>query len=412
VSVEDADVVIVGSGPYGLSLAAQLRKRRVSFRIFGQAMKFWRDMPIGVNLKSLAFGTNIYVPEPGYTFPEWCRQRGLEDFEPCTMQSFADYGLSIQAHFVPDLEAEEVINVSAAGRGFDVSLSSGRRVNARRIVFATGLSYLARVPNVLRNLPRELAGHTYFLSDYTDFRGREVAVIGGGASAIEAGALVHEAGGQAQIFVREAEAVFHGRTNRVRPVLERLREPMTVLGAGRRHWVLQHFPLAVHFLPEPQRLRLVQGYLGPASPWWIKDRVLGKVPIHVKSEVTMVRPVGDRVRLTVRSDGHVERELEVDKVIAGTGYEADLARLPYLDSAIRQRMLRTNRAPTLSMRFESSVKGLYFIGPMSTVSFGPLFRFVAGADFTVRMLARHLGGPLARAQRSVKGWTAKPFGAP
>jgi cation diffusion facilitator CzcD-associated flavoprotein CzcO len=395
VSVEEADVVIVGAGPYGLSLAAQLRKRKVSFRIIGQAMKFWRDMPIGINLKSPALGTNIYVPKPGYTFPEWCRQRGLEDFEPCTMQSFAQYGLWMQERFVPELESEEVMNVSAAGRGFDVTLSSGRRINARRIVFATGLSHMARIPEVLRHLPRELASHTFFLSDYSKFYGKEVAILGGGASAIEAGALVHEAGGQAQVLVRGAEAEFHGRSDRVRPMLERIREPMTVMGAGRRHWILQHFPLAVHFLPEGRRVRFVKRYLGPASPWWIKDRVLGKVPIQVKSEVTAARLVGDRVRLTVRSDGHAEHEIEVDRVIAGTGYDSDLDRLPYLDAALRERILRTERAPALSMRFQSSVKGLYFVGPMSAMSFGPLFRFVAGANFTARTLARHLGGPLA-----------------
>jgi 2-polyprenyl-6-methoxyphenol hydroxylase-like FAD-dependent oxidoreductase len=65
-SIEDADVLIVGAGPYGLSLASQLRKRSVSFRIIGHVMKFWRGMPIGVNLKSPAFGTNIYVPERGH----------------------------------------------------------------------------------------------------------------------------------------------------------------------------------------------------------------------------------------------------------------------------------------------------------------------------------------------------------
>ena len=73
-------------------------------------------------------------------------------------------------------------------------------------------------------------------------------------------------------------------------------------------------------------------------------------------------------------------------------------------------MLRTDRAPTLSMRFESSVKGLYFIGPMSAMSFGPLFRFVAGANFTARTLARHLGSPSAMAQDSVNGRMMKAFG--
>jgi FAD-dependent urate hydroxylase len=388
-SLEDADVLIVGAGPYGLSLASQLRRHEIDFRIVGRPMKFWRDMPIGINLKSPAFGTNIYVPDRGHSFSEWCRRRGLEDVEPCTMQSFAEYGLSMQERFIPDLESGEAISVVPAARGFNVTLSTGTQLNARRIVFATGLSYLASIPEVIRNLPRELASHTYFLSDYSNFRGKEVAVIGGGASAIEAAALVHEAGGRAQIFMRKAQAVFHGRTPRVRPLLEQIREPMTVLGAGRRHWVLQHFPLAVHFLPESRRVRLVQQYLGPAAPWWIKDRVLGKVPIHVRTAVTAARPAKDRVRLSVCSDGHLEHELEVDHVIAGTGYDLNLARLPYLDEVICDSIVRTDRAPALSMNFECSVAGLYFIGPMAAMSFGPLFRFVAGADFTVRTLAHH-----------------------
>jgi FAD-dependent urate hydroxylase len=389
VSVEHADVVIVGAGPYGLSLASELGGRKVSYRIMGQPMKFWREMPLGVNLKSPAFGTNIYVPESGYTFPEWCRSQGLEDFEPCTMHSFAEYGLWMQKRFVPNVEPEEVTKLLATGSGFHVVLANGSRVDARRIVLATGLSYLARVPDVLSELPHEVASHTYFLSDYNRFRGKEVAVVGAGASAVEAGALVHEAGGQAHVFVRKATAKFDGRTKRVRPIFDRIRAPMTVLGAGRRNWVLQHVPLVVYFVPERRRVRFVQRYLGPASPWWIEHRVLGRVSFHVRSEVVAAVSRGDRVRLTILSDGR-KREIDVDHVIAGTGYDINISRLPYLDPVLRNRIVCTEGAPSLSVNFESSVKGLYFVGPMSAMSFGPLFRFVAGANFTARMLARHL----------------------
>jgi hypothetical protein len=96
-------------------------------------------------------------------------------------------------------------------------------------------------------------------------------------------------------------------------------------------------------------------------------------------------------------------------VIAGTGYDFDLDLLPYVDPLLRERVRRTERSPTLSMNFESSVKGLYFIGPMSAMSFGPLFRFVAGADFTSRMLARHLGGTLAKAHAAARRWTETVF---
>jgi hypothetical protein len=386
----EADVVIIGAGPYGLSLAAHLSARGVSFRIFGEAMRFWRDMPVGVNLKSLAFATNIAVPEKGYSFSSWCRKHGLEDFEPCTMQSFAAYGLEMQKRFVPDLEEVFVTNVQAGPKDFEVTIASGERLRTGNVIVCTGLSHLAHTPEVLRDLTREHMRHTSDISDYSDFRGKTVAVIGGGASAIEAGALVREAGGAAEIYLRGREAVFHGRTPRVRPLWNRIKEPISVLGESRKGWVLQQLPLLVHFMPREWRLRFVKTYLGPASPWWIRDRVLGKVPIHVQQEVVDADSVGKHVRLKMRDATNNIREVEVDYMITGTGYNFDVSRLVFLDESLKRRILCTEQAPTLSMNFESSVRGLYFTGPLSFMSFGPLFRFVTGADFMAHMLARHL----------------------
>ena len=50
-----------------------------------------------------------------------------------------------------------------------------------------------------------------------------------------------------------------------------------------------------------------------------------------------------------------------------------------------------NDTPILSRNFEASVPGLYFVGPASANSFGPLARFACGAGFTAKRLARHLG---------------------
>src|SRR5262249_27191177 len=148
---------------------------------------------------------------------------------------------------------------------------------------------------------------------------------------------------------------------------ERIKAPMSVLGASRHGWVLQHVPLLVHFTPEARRVRLVQRWYGPASPWWIKDRVLGKVPIHVHSEGIAAHAMGDRVRLTVRGTGQIVRQVEVDRVISGTGYKLDLSLLPFLDQDLRLRIRRIGRAPSLNLSFESSVQGLYFAGPLSAM---------------------------------------------
>ena len=385
---QTTDVVIIGAGPYGLSLAAHLRKRGVKYRIFGEAMRFWRNMPEGVNLKSFAFATNIDVPARGTSFPEWCLRNGLEDFEPCTMQSFAAYGCEMQKRFVPDLEEILVTNVATRDREFVVSLASGEQFCSRKVVVCSGLSGLAYVPDVLQNLAADRMRHTFDISDYREFRNKRIAVIGAGASAIEAGALVHEAGGSSEVFIRGQEAVFHGRTPRDRPLWQRIKDPVTVLGTSRRSWVLQHLPLLVHLLPRERRTRFVKGYLGPASPWWIQDRVLGLVPIHVRHELIEAAASGNGVQLKFRDGEGRVKSADFDFVIAGTGYDVSVARLAYLDPQIVSRIQCIERAPALNIHFESSVPGLHFTGPLSFMSFGPLFRFAAGAAVAAPRLAR------------------------
>ena len=291
-STQDTDVLIVGSGPNALGVSAQLTARGVENRIFGPPMKFWHDMPPGLNLKSLGFATNVYVAEKGHTFSEWCRARGLEDFEPCPMESFASYGMWVRDRLVPHLEDVAVTRASVQNGGFEVTVATGDRYRGRRIVFATGLSYFANIPELLRGLPRELVSHTFDDRTYEPYRGKSVAVIGAGASAIEAGALVHEAGGTAQILVREKEAIFHGKMDRDRSILQWLRYPNSVLGPSPKNWALENLPLALHFTPERFRVPFVKKFLGPAAPWWIKDRVEGKVPIFVRSTVVAASVVG------------------------------------------------------------------------------------------------------------------------
>jgi hypothetical protein len=394
-----SDVAIIGAGPYGLSLAAHLRAHGIPFRIFGESMRFWRDMPIGIYLKSFAFATNIAVPQRGCSFPEWCRRHGLEDYDPCTMQSFAAYGLEMQRRFIPDLEEVLVVNVAADDRGFDLTLQNGDSLRARRVVVATGLSELERIPPVLQALPPEIMRHTAAISDYSVFCGKSVAVIGAGASAIEAGTLVHEAGGAAEIFVRRPAAIFVSRTLRHRPLWRRLTLPNSGLGAGRMSWLLQQLPLLVYFAPKERRVPFVKEFAGPAGPWWIKDRMLGKVPIHVRHELVGAAQTNRGVRLGFRAGGHLVRELDFDYVIPGTGFEADVTRLSFLDPCLIRQIRCTEHAPDLNLHFESSVPGLHFIGPLSQMSFGPLFRFAAGAEFTARTLSRWLA---RSAQRSNK----------
>jgi FAD-dependent urate hydroxylase len=353
-------------------------------------MHFWRSMPKGLNLKSLGFATNICVPQPGHSFPEWCRRQGLEDVEPCSMESYAAYGLEIQQRFVPELEPQEVAMVRSAGEHrFEVTLSNGDIVHARNVVSATGLAGLAYTPEALHGLGEQLT-HTSDLHSYSHFAGKSVAVIGAGASAIEAAALVHEAGGAAQLLVRDAQATFNTRAPPDRPLMSRMLTPDTVIGAGLKNWLIQSLPWAFYFIPERRRTRLANGWLPPTAPWWIRDRFEGKVNVQLRTTVASAKTDGHRVTLSLRTSGGSEHAMSFDHVVAGTGYALDIDRLPYLDADLRLRVLRVGRSPTLSLRFESSVPGLYFLGPLSALNFGPVFRFVAGARFAAPSVATRL----------------------
>ncbi len=388
--MKDIHVAIIGSGPYALSLAAHLRARGTSHRVFGPAMHFWRSMPKGLNLKSLGFATNICIPQPGQSFPEWCRRQGLEELEPCSMESYAAYGLEIQQRFVPDLEPEQVVMVRSAGKHrFEVTLSNGDVVHARNVVSATGLSELDHTPEVLEGLG-EYVTHTAALHSYDQFAGKKVAVIGAGASAIEAAALVHEAGGQPHLLVRGSRVTFNTRAPPDRSLIKRILMPDTVLGAGMKNWLLQSLPWAFYFIPRQRRVRLAKGWLPPRAPWWIQDRFEGKINVKLRTTVVSAKTVDHQVTLGLRTEGVSDYSMCFDHVVAGTGYTLDVDRLSYLDAGLRLRVLRIGRSPDLSLRFESSLSGLYFLGPLTALNFGPVFRFVAGARFAAPTLAARL----------------------
>jgi FAD-dependent urate hydroxylase len=392
--VSRVDVAVIGAGPYGLSLAAHLAARNIEHRIFGRPMEFWSNIADAGGeryLKSYCFGTNISTPTPGYSFADYNRPRGLETFEPCSMGNFAAYGLWFQQSNVPWVEPIEVSGVDRQAQGFAVTLADGESVVADRVVIATGLSSFAHIPPVIASLPRDLATHTSKIASFAAFQGREVAVIGAGQSALEAAALLREAGARPQLLVREDSILWQHRISLKRNLWQRLRSPISGLGTGPKAWGLTHFPGAMHHVPATWRTRFVKNHLPAEGAWWLRDRVENRIPVHLGATVVSAREVAGRVALDVRlaKDGSA-RQLAVDHVVAGSGYDVDVERLKFVDPRLRSAIRRVERTPELDANFETAVSGLHFVGPASAMSFGPLFRFVVGAEYSARVVSAHL----------------------
>ena len=387
-------VAIVGAGPYGLSIAAHLDTRHIDYRIFGDPMLFWSNIAAaGARrfLKSYCFGTNISTPEPGFAFADYNGPRGLETFEPCSIGNFAAYGRWFQENVVPTVEPVNVMGVARQPDGFMLTLANGESLKASTVVLATGLSGLAQVPPAIAALPSERSTHTSNVASFDAFRGQSVAVIGAGQSALEAAALLNEAGAKPQLLVRDRRLLWHQRVLRERNLWRKIRSPITGLGAGPKAWALTRFPGATHRLPASWRTRFVRNHLPAEGAWWLRERVEGVVPIRCHTVVTAARESGSRLQLQLRDAvANVEQSVNVDHVIAGSGYCVDVERMTILDPALRDRIRRVEGAPHLNAVFETSVPGFHIVGPASAMSFGPLFRFVVGAGYTAQVIAAHV----------------------
>jgi FAD-dependent urate hydroxylase len=398
-SAPSVDTAIIGGGPYGLSLASHLNARGVEHRIFGPSMDTWRKMSPGMHLKSVGFATSVFTPHEHLTLPAFCRARGAEDHEPIPIATFAEYGMAVQQQVVRHLEEVLVTDLRHERGHFCLTLETGDSLTARRVVVAIGLSYFERIPPPFDTLPSDLVCHTARRGDFSGLEGRNVTVIGGGQSALQAAALLHEHGAKVQILARqEVHWGARGRPESERSLLERIRVPMSVLGHGRDNWWLQHVPWYQHAKPDEKRLQFLHTHLGPGGAWWLRDRVEGFVPIHMNTAVVAAVPAGGGVRMTV-AGAEGTRDILTDLIVVGTGYDVDVDRIAFVEDRLAKRVRRLERAPALNRHFESSVPGLYFVGPSSAASFGPLFRFVAGSRYTVPVVARHLARRRLRSDR-------------
>lgn len=396
------DVVILGAGPYGLSIAAHLKAKGVSFRIFGTPMYTWiNQMPQGMRLKSEGFASSLYDPEGTFTLERYCRQEGIPYADmglPVKLGTFAAYGVAFQKRFVPELEEKTVTQLSKTEHGFKICLHTGETFAAKRVVVAAGITHFSYVPPVFSGLSEEYLTHSAQYGALDRFKGREVAVIGAGASALDIAALLHEAGASAQVVARKSVIRFHDPpVPGPKSLLQKLRSPTTGIGGG---WWLVFYcdaAWAFHKMPESFRLNAVRKTLGPAPGWFVKEQVVGRVPFNLGFDVKNASVQDGRVSLELESANGEKRSLITDHVIAATGYKVDLRRLKFLDSKLLEAIRSVEHSPALNANFQSSVSGLYFVGTAAANSFGPVMRFAFGARFTAERLAGHLARSASRA---------------
>ncbi|BEU97864.1 NAD(P)/FAD-dependent oxidoreductase [Acidovorax sp. DW039] len=220
------DVAIVGGGMGGLALAASLRNLGIRARIFDKAPEGyegpWATTARMETLRSPKELTGPALGLPALTFRAWFEaQFGLQQWEALDKiprLQWADYlrwyrkvlGLDVHNH-------QRLLDVQPRGDGVvqlelvDETPGSTPRhysVLARHAVLATGRDGLGGpwLPDWAAQVPRHQWVHSSHEWDGETLRGLRVAVIGGGASAMDAAATALEHGAaRVDLLIRRNE---------------------------------------------------------------------------------------------------------------------------------------------------------------------------------------------------------------
>jgi FAD-dependent urate hydroxylase len=389
-------VVVLGAGPYGLSVAAHLQAAGLEVRCFGRPLEFWREnMPAGMILRSRRRATHIADPYRELTIDEYERSEGKAVRDPSLLlNEFIDYGMWFQRRAVPDLDERFVHSVGREGGGFRVRLEDGEELEASRVVVAAGLSPFASRPAPFASLPQTLVSHASDHDDLSFLSGRRVAVIGAGQSALESAALLSEQGAVVDVLAR-AGAISWLADDTLPAVRPLVPVPLPPTGVGGRltGWVAA-VPDLFRRLPSVAKPWTSYRCIAPAGSGWLRPR-LGEVTISCGRSVTQAQSRAGSLRL-VLDDGS---ERLVDHVLLGTGYQIDVRRYRFLEPDLGTQLQVVGGYPRLGPGLESSVPGLHFVGAPAAYSFGPVMRFVVGSWYAAPAVTLRAVG---RRQRPVR----------
>lgn len=318
------DVLVVGAGQSGLATGHGLLRARVrNILLVDQAPRGlegpWLTYARMPTLRSPKDYTGPDLDLPALTYQSWHEARYGTDhwqaLDRIPREDWAAYLLWLRDTVgVPVQNETTVTDIAPAGDFLAVTLRQhGQDVvrHARRVVLATGQDSMGRwsMPHFVRALPEALRAHNADDIDFAALRGRIVAVLGAGASALDNAATALEAGAAAvHLFCRRPEPQL------VQPYL----------------WLT--FPGFLRHLSDLEdgwRWRMMRHILGLREgfpqPTWDRCARHAQFRLHTGTAWTGAEARGEGVRITTN-----QGVFDADFIICGTGIDMDPTARPEL----------------------------------------------------------------------------------
>ncbi|MBT3228416.1 MAG: NAD(P)-binding domain-containing protein [Candidatus Marinimicrobia bacterium] len=346
-------VLIVGAGPYGLSLANYMSAMGQEFKIIGKPMELWKKHTFSdASLRSEMATSEIAHPQNAYSIQNFRSQNGLDigkSSERINVREYRQYVDWVLAAIPYKIQPEYLSNLSQRGDCFQAELESGEVLKAKQVVIATGVAHHL-------NIPSEFSGardimHSYYTQEIEALQGKKVLVVGAGQSAAE------------------AMEICRNNNNQV-------------------HWYARQEP---RYYSEPLDL-----------PKWIFNLVVKSAGLFRRLPHGLIQYLFSIFSATTMTPDHKVKLAGVnrfstlpdlrnyDHVISATGYNYTLNHMNFLADELRSSLKMRAAMPRIDKNFMSSMRDLYFIGPSTEMFFGPPMKFMIGSQYVAPRLSKLL----------------------
>lgn len=374
------DLLIIGAGPFGLSLAAYAKHLGIDFLIAGRPMEFWKkNMPDGMYLRSASDWS--LDPTDRFSIMNYLNSLGKtpKDVEPLSLEFYLQYAQWFQEGAGIQTIPTYVTKLDQVNGGFYALMENGDVIEAKNVVIAIGMGYFKNQPSALTGiLPEGRYEHTCDAVQLSRMKGRRVLILGGRQSAFEWAALLND-GGAAEVHVvhrHESPKFAEADWTWVPPLVDKMVDN----------------PAWFRELPQEEKDAVSKRLWGEGrlkvEPWLEKRVMKPTSGIHQNASLASC---------IERADGALDVQLDngdafvVDDVILATGYKVEMDRLPFLKNGnLFDTIEVRNGFPVLDPHFQSSVNGLYFTSMSAGQDFGPFFGFTV----SVRASAKIIGNAM------------------